>query len=50
MLEKGGDPHAQNKHGDTSLHLAKSVDIMKVLLDGGGDAKGIRNKDGKSVS
>lgn len=37
LLDKGADLNARNKHGNTPLHVAESLDVLDALLDRNAD-------------
>jgi hypothetical protein len=49
LIEKGADVNAADLYGATPLHKAKSLDMAKILLKAGANAKAVTKK-GESVA
>ena len=47
-LESGADPTTPDIHGNTPVMLARTTEIMTLLLSYGGDPN-MRNQEGKSA-
>lgn len=46
LIEAGADPNARNKRGQTPLHLAPHVEVVRPLVEGG--AQQHRDEDGRT--
>ncbi|KAI1311050.1 hypothetical protein EDD11_003557 [Mortierella claussenii] len=45
LLDKGANINIQDPDGDTPLFVCEAVDIVKMLIDGGADAKHINDNE-----